>query len=83
VIDDKPERLSMRVLVALCDILDCSPADLIEPCVETASPKKVAGEGKLIYFNPEFRPERARASQLPIVAIPVSANVPKAPGPAK
>lgn len=26
-----PERLSLTTLVALCDILDCSPADLIEP----------------------------------------------------
>jgi len=26
----RPERLSLSVLVALCDILDCSPADLIE-----------------------------------------------------
>lgn len=29
-----PERLSLRILVALCDILDCSPADLIEPYIE-------------------------------------------------
>lgn len=26
-----PERLSLRTLVALCDILDCTPNDLIEP----------------------------------------------------
>ena len=26
-----PERLNLRVLVALCDILGCSPSDLIEP----------------------------------------------------
>lgn len=30
-----PERLSLRILVALCDILDCSPNDLIEPVAET------------------------------------------------
>jgi DNA-binding Xre family transcriptional regulator len=30
-----PERLSLRTLVALCDILDCTPTDLIEPVVET------------------------------------------------
>jgi DNA-binding Xre family transcriptional regulator len=29
-----PERLSLRTLVALCDILDCIPTDLIEPVVE-------------------------------------------------
>lgn len=30
-----PERLSLRILVALCDILACSPNDLIEPVAET------------------------------------------------
>ena len=29
-----PERMSMRTLAALCDILGCSPSDLIEPVVE-------------------------------------------------
>lgn len=26
-----PRRLSMTVLAALCDILDCTPSDIIEP----------------------------------------------------
>jgi DNA-binding Xre family transcriptional regulator len=30
-----PERLNLRVLVALCDILACSPSDLIEPVEES------------------------------------------------
>jgi DNA-binding Xre family transcriptional regulator len=30
-----PERLSLRTLVALCDILDCTPSELIEPVVES------------------------------------------------
>jgi DNA-binding Xre family transcriptional regulator len=33
-----PERLSLRILMALCDILGCTPNDLIEPVVE--SPRK-------------------------------------------
>lgn len=37
-----PERLSLRTLVALCDILGCSPADLIEPVVEPARSRAVA-----------------------------------------
>jgi DNA-binding Xre family transcriptional regulator len=32
-----PERLSLRTLVALCDILDCTPSELIEPVIETAT----------------------------------------------
>ena len=30
-VTDKPERLSMKVLIALCDILDCTPAGLDRP----------------------------------------------------
>lgn len=29
-----PERLSLRTLMALCDILGCTPNDLIEPVAE-------------------------------------------------
>lgn len=35
-----PERLSLQTLVALCDILDCTPNDLIEPMTEQATTKK-------------------------------------------
>jgi DNA-binding Xre family transcriptional regulator len=34
-----PERISLGVLVALCDIFDCSPADLIELKVELRAAK--------------------------------------------
>lgn len=38
----RPERLNLQVLVGLCDILGCSPADLIEPVVEARQAKKAA-----------------------------------------
>jgi DNA-binding Xre family transcriptional regulator len=38
-----PERLNLRVLVALCDILGCTPADHIEPVVEARPARKAAG----------------------------------------
>jgi DNA-binding Xre family transcriptional regulator len=31
-----PERMNLRTLMALCDILSCTPNDLIEPVAETA-----------------------------------------------
>lgn len=37
-----PERLSLRTLAALCDILDCTPNQLIETVVE-ARPVKATG----------------------------------------
>ncbi len=40
----KPQRLSLTILVALCDILECTPNDLIEPRIIEVSSRKVAGE---------------------------------------
>jgi DNA-binding Xre family transcriptional regulator len=39
-----PQRLSMDTLAALCDILECTPNDLIEVEAIGASLRKVAGE---------------------------------------
>jgi DNA-binding Xre family transcriptional regulator len=39
-----PQRLSMDTLAALCDILDCTPNDLIEIEVANAQVRKTAGE---------------------------------------
>lgn len=39
-----PERLSLRTLMALCDILGCTPNDLIQP-VAAAATKKAAATG--------------------------------------
>lgn len=41
----KPQRLSLTILVALCDILECTPNDLIEPQIVETSFRKAAGEG--------------------------------------
>lgn len=38
---ERPERLSLKVLMALLDILDCSMSDLIEP-VAAARPARAA-----------------------------------------
>lgn len=61
-VTDKPERLSMKVLIALCDILDCTPADLIDPYAEAAARRKTAGEpaAPVVELKPGPRPERAR-----------------------
>ncbi|MHA6763113.1 helix-turn-helix domain-containing protein [Streptacidiphilus sp. PAMC 29251] len=38
-----PQRMSMDTLVALCDILGCTPNDLIKPEVVNAQLRKTAG----------------------------------------
>ena len=58
-VTDRPERLSLKILMALLDILDCDMADLIEP-VAVARPArktKVAGGGQGVG---NLRPKRAR-----------------------
>jgi len=41
-----PQRLSMDTLAALCDILDCSPNDLIEIETVHKSERKAAGASR-------------------------------------
>ena len=57
-----PERLNLHVLAALCDILGCSPAELIEPVAETRQARKTANGGKPATAAEvrELRPVRAR-----------------------
>ena len=61
-VTDKPERLNLKVLMALLDILGCQMDDLIVPAaVPAAKTKKSAGQGA----GPGpgvggFRPRRAR-----------------------
>jgi len=52
-----------QVDLSLIDcILDCTPADLIDPYVESAARRKTAGESAaaVVELNPGLRPERAR-----------------------
>ncbi|MEU9332368.1 helix-turn-helix transcriptional regulator [Streptomyces sp. NPDC048290] len=37
-----PERLSLQVMAALCDILACTPADLVATTAENAGVRKTA-----------------------------------------
>ncbi|MFF0458351.1 helix-turn-helix domain-containing protein [Nocardia africana] len=60
---ERPERLSLKILVALLDILDCSMDELIEPiAVATTGRKKVAGGADTGLDG--LRPERARIADV-------------------
>jgi DNA-binding Xre family transcriptional regulator len=62
---ERPERLSLKILMALCDILDCSMTELIEPVAAGGTAgrtkKVVGGEASL----GELRPKRARIHDVP------------------
>src|SRR6266851_412021 len=61
---DRPERLSLKILMALLDILDCAMADLIEPVPAAGQGKekkaKAAGGDTGVG---ELRPKRARITR--------------------
>ena len=60
-VTERPERLSLKVLMALLDILDCSVEDLIEPVAPASTAgtreKKAAGAESSVGG---LRPKRAR-----------------------
>ena len=58
-----PERLSLRILMALCDALECTSADLIEPVAEATPARKRAAagaSGATVGEARALRPKRAR-----------------------
>jgi DNA-binding Xre family transcriptional regulator len=59
---ERPERLSLKILMALLDILDCSMDDLIEPVAAASAgtrQKKAAGGADPTGLG-RLRPKRAR-----------------------
>lgn len=57
----RPERISLTVLGALVDALECTVEDLCDFRVEAASLPKAANAGpNVIDLNTTIRPERAR-----------------------
>ncbi|RXS66212.1 XRE family transcriptional regulator [Streptomyces sp. TM32] len=62
---ERPERLSLKILMALLDILDCTMDDLIEPIAAAGTvkkPKKATAGGSVPEAEGlgELRPKRAR-----------------------
>jgi DNA-binding Xre family transcriptional regulator len=56
-----PERLSLPVLAALCDILGVTPADLVVTTAANVAPRKaVAGDAPAPVDLATVRPRRAR-----------------------
>jgi DNA-binding Xre family transcriptional regulator len=60
-VTERPERLSLKVLMAVLDILDCAMDDLIEPVTATAGRKaRAAGSDAGVG---DLRPRRARIAR--------------------
>lgn len=60
---ERPERLSLKILMALLDILDCSMEDLIEPVAVAKTAGKAKAAGGVDAGVGELRPRRARITR--------------------
>ncbi len=58
-VTDRPERLSLKILMALLDILDCTMEELIEPVAAAGQARKTRAAGGEAGVG-ELRPKRAR-----------------------
>jgi DNA-binding Xre family transcriptional regulator len=59
-VTQRPERISLPILAALCDIFTCTPGELIGVHAEDATRlPKVVGQS-VIDLNTQVRPRRAR-----------------------
>jgi len=57
-----PERLNLTVLATLCEVLQCSPADLISVHFTHRS-RKAAGDDNVIDLAKQARPRRAQVQR--------------------
>jgi DNA-binding Xre family transcriptional regulator len=60
---ERPERLSLKILMALLDILDCTTDELIEPVAQASEAKRAAAAGAERGIG-TLRPRRARITPL-------------------
>lgn len=60
-VNQRPERVSLQVVAALCDIFECTPADLVTTTAADARLRKTATESKsnVVSLDRSVRPRRA------------------------
>ena len=60
---ERPERLSLKILMALLDILDCSMSDLVEPAAAGGRSRAAKAAGGGTAGVGQLRPKRARITR--------------------
>jgi DNA-binding Xre family transcriptional regulator len=61
-VTSKPERVSLKLVAAICDVFNCGPDDLITVTAADARKKPIAAAGRanVVELNKSARPRRAR-----------------------
>ena len=62
-VTERPERLSLKILMALLDILDCAMDDLVEPIAAAATGHKTRAASGGDAGVGDLRPKRARIAR--------------------
>jgi hypothetical protein len=60
---ERPERLSLKVLMALLDIFDCTMDELVEPVAAAAAARRSKAVGGAEAGVGDLRPKRARVTR--------------------
>ena len=62
IVNQKPERVALQVIAALCDIFSCGPEDLITVTAADVRARKTgtANSPNVVDLNQTVRPRRAR-----------------------
>ena len=61
-VNQRPERVSLQVIAALCDIFECTPADVLTTTAADARTRKTAAAAaapKVVELSRTARPRRA------------------------
>ncbi|MDQ0075725.1 helix-turn-helix domain-containing protein [Arthrobacter oryzae] len=62
IVNQKPERVALQVIAAICDIFSCGPEDLITVTAADVRARKTgtANSANVVDLNRTVRPRRAR-----------------------
>ncbi len=63
VVTQRQERVSLKLLAALCDIFGCGPEDIITVTATDASRTKKVAAGNVVAMSSGIKPKRARITE--------------------
>jgi DNA-binding Xre family transcriptional regulator len=61
IVTQRPERVSLKLIAALCDIFECGPDDLVTvTAADAKKPQKAASPANVVNMTDAVKPVRAR-----------------------
>lgn len=60
IVTQRPERVSLKLIAALCDIFTCGPEDLVTVTAADAQRPRKTADGNVVRLTDAIKPVRAR-----------------------